>query len=101
MTTIRNAFEQDVPVTYELVKEWLLEEFPESEIERKSDKVRRLITDMVAEKELKDKLFQDYLDNGFDIVKDKGTCMRWFGQNYDRKHASKIYGYLIQAFGVE
>lgn len=100
--TIKNAFEQGAPVTYALIKEMLMEEYPESEVDRRSIKIENLLVKLIAEKELNDRLAKQYMENNFDIVNDKPTCMRWFGAHYDgKKHGSYIYNFLADNFGGE
>jgi hypothetical protein len=37
---------------------------------------------------------EDYNKQGFDINKDKVTCMRWFGKHYPKSEAKRIYQLL-------
>jgi len=98
-TTIINAYEETDEPTFELIHSLLLEEFDESQIERRRIAIYKMLDAIKFEKKLKAELREEYAKMGFDIVADKRTCMRHFGQLYDKKIAGKIYGYLMDEFG--
>lgn len=98
--TIRNALEQDEPLTFELIKRMLMEEFSEDRIYAKSITIQREIDRVVLEQKLLNEIAPEYIDKGFDIDKDKGTVMRHFGPRYPKNQASKIYTLLLRHFGT-
>ena len=100
-STIINSYEETDEPTYELIHSLLLEEFDESQIERRRITIYKMLDAIRFEKKLKMELREVYLKMGFDIVADKRTCMRYFGELYDKKIAGKIYGYLMDEFGSE
>jgi len=97
--TIRNALEQDEPLTFELVRKMLLEEFTEDRIYAKAQSIQREIDHVLLEQKLLNEIAPEYTSKGFDINKDKGTCMRYFGQKYPKNQAAKIYTLLLRNFG--
>lgn len=98
-TTVVNAFEQTDEPTFELVVDMLREEFQDAEIFKKAITIRRTVAEQLFERKMKAELFAHYRERGFDIVRDRATCMRWFGQRYDRKLSAKIFTYLWRQFG--
>jgi len=98
-TTIMNAFEEGIP-TIEKITELLLEEFDESDVAKRKFTIRNILKEILFTKELTEKIKEDYVNNNFDINADKTTCMRFFGKNYDKSLAGKIYGLLKNEYGV-
>jgi len=99
-TTILNAFELSDNPTPQMIDELLKEEFDESDICKRRYTIAKMLSEVRFEKILKLKIFSEYKENNFDIVADKRTCMRWFGERYDKKIAGKIYGHLMNEFGT-
>lgn len=97
--TIRNALEQDEPLTFELVRRMLLEEFPEDKIYAKQITIQKEVDRVIEEQRLIEEIAPLYMENGFDIDRDKGTCMRFFGQRYPKNLAAKIFSLLSRQFG--
>jgi hypothetical protein len=103
-TTIVNSFELEDEPGFELVMDLLKEEFEESDIYKKEFTIKKMIQHEIMERKVKAEVFKHYEEHGFDINKDKTTCMRWFGQHYSRekygkKVAAKIFTYLWREYG--
>ena len=98
-TTIVNSYEETDEPTYDLIRSLLLEEFDESQIERRRGTIYKMLDSIKFEKKLKAELREEYLRMGFDIKSDKVTCMRHFGKLYYKRLAGKIYSYLMDEFG--
>ena len=111
MTTVRNAFEEVDIVTFDLVVELLKEEFTEEMIYKKTGAIKRTIDDMNLYMKLRKLIVEEYDqmnkdDKSFDINLDKGKVMRHFATrmkdwNLDRKASSKIFGIIINNYGVQ
>jgi hypothetical protein len=98
-TTIINAYEETDEPTFELIHSLLLEEFDESQIERRRITIYKMMDAIKFEKKLKAELREEYLKNNFNIREDKVSCMRHFGKLYDKRLAGKIFRYLMDEFG--
>jgi len=98
-TTVINSFEDTDDPTFEYIVELLKEEYEESDIYKKSITIKRILDDIKFEMNLKHKIIEDYKKNEFDINKDKRNCMRFFGENYDKKLATKIFILLQREYG--
>lgn len=100
-TTVFNAFENyDVP-TYDDVVELLQEEYDMDRIEKSKVRIQNTLAQVLFDKNLQYSVIDDYKKQGFDINKDKATCMRWFGKHYSKHLSKKIYNLLIDYFGKE
>lgn len=97
--TVVNAYEETDTPTFELIRSLLLEEFQESEIYNVEERIQRVMAEVAFEKKFKSEIKAKYLSEGLDIVKDKVACMRFFGSQYNKRAASKIYNYLMDEFG--
>ena len=98
ITTIYNAFEIEDPPSFDTVKELLLEEFSEQNVEKKSEKIKKLICDMVTMRRLKEELADEYLDKKFDIVNERSECMKYFGKKYGKSYSGKVFRLLMDNF---
>jgi len=93
-TTVYNAFENFDEPTYDDVVSLLQEEFTEDKIEKSRKRIENVLGKVLFDKKFLAKLEIDYKEQGFDINKDKVTCMRWFGNNYPKSEAKRIYQLL-------
>jgi len=93
-TTCINAFEEHDEINFDIIKQMLLEEFQESEIYKREIRIKKIIADVMVEKKLKTKIFEDYEKLGIDINKDRGGVMRWFSQKYGKDSCRKIFRIL-------
>jgi len=95
-TTVINAFENFDEPTYEDVVSLLKEEYDDDFIEKSRVRIEKALGKVLFDRKYQYKLAEDYKKHGFDINKDKVTCMRWFGQNYPRSEAKRIFRLLKQ-----
>ena len=95
-TTVINAFENFDEPTYDDVASLLSEEFEEGKISKSRVRIEKTLGRVLFDKKYQFKLAIDYKKRGFDINRDKATCMRWFGKNYPKSEAHRIYNLLKQ-----
>jgi len=95
-TTVINAFENFDEPTYDDVVSLLLEEFEQDKIEKSRVRIEKVLGRILFDRKYQHKLAEDYRRMGFDINKDKVTCMRWFGKNYPKSEAKRIFRLLKQ-----
>jgi len=95
-TTVYNAFENFDKPTYEDIVELLKEEFEEGKIDKSRVRIEKTLGRLLFDKKYQHRLAKDYKEQGFDINKDKAECMRWFGKNYPKSEAKRIYRLLKQ-----
>ena len=93
-TTVYNAFENYDEPTYENVCELLTEEFDEGKIEKSKRRIEKILGKVLFEKKFQHTLSVDYKRLGFDFNKNKVEVMRWFGENYPKSEAHRIYNLL-------
>jgi hypothetical protein len=97
--TCVNAFEEtDIPdMAY--IKKLLLEEFPESEIERKWITIQKTLDVVTFNMKLKYQVVEEYNKHPeFDIIKNKGQVMRHFASAFDKKQSRAIFKLLNDEF---
>jgi hypothetical protein len=95
-TTIINAFENFDEPTYDDVVSLLLEEYTEGKISKSRVRIEKILSKVIFDKKYQHKLAEDYNKLGVNINEDKATVMRWFGKNYPKKEAKRIYNLLKQ-----
>jgi len=95
-TTAINAFENFDEPSYDDVVSLLKEEFDDSKIEKSRVRIEKILGKVLFDKKYQYKLAEDYKKHGFDINKDKVTVMRFFGKNYPKSQAHRIYNLLKQ-----
>jgi len=95
-TTVINAFENFDEPTYADVVGLLKEEYDDDFIEKSRVRIEKALGKVLFDKKYQYKLAEDYKKQGFNINEDKVTCMRWFGQNYPRSEAKRIFRLLKQ-----
>jgi len=95
-TTTINAFENFDEPTYDDVASLLLEEFEQGKIDKSRVRIEKILGRVLFDRKYQHKLAEDYKKHGFDINKDKVTCMRWFGKNYPKSEAKRIFNLLRQ-----
>jgi len=94
-STVINSFEEtDVPDA-DLICELLAEEFEEWMIEKSRHRIEKVLAGILVKRKFKKQIIEEYREHGFDIYKDKRTCMRWFGQKYGGKAGADIYNILV------
>ena len=93
-TTIYNAFENFDEPSYEDIVSLLQEEFTEDKIEKSRARIEKVLGKVLFDKKFLARLEIDYKEQGFNINEDKVTCMRWFGKNYPKSEAKRIYQLL-------
>ena len=95
-TTVINAFENFDEPDYPDVAGLLKEEFDDDKIEKSRTRINKILGRVLFDKKFQYTLAEDYRKHGFDINKDKVACMRWFGKNYPKSEAHRIYNLLRQ-----
>ena len=95
-TTVINAFENFDEPKYDDVVSLLLEEFEEGKISKSIVRIKKVLGKVLFNKKYQYLIAKDYRKHKFDINKDKVTCMRWFGKNYPKSEAKRIYNLLKQ-----
>lgn len=95
-TTVINAFENFDEPNYDDVVGLLKEEYDDSFIEKSRVRIEKMLGKVLFDKKFASTLHIDYKKHNFDINKDKVTCMRWFGKNYPKSEAKRIYRLLKQ-----
>lgn len=98
VTTIVNAME-DNDLSFEHVKEMLMEEYAESVVMQRAAFIDRTIQEMEWQYKTRGEVIADYEREGFDIVNRRGECMRYFGRKYPKRIAGTIFGMLWAEFG--
>ena len=93
-TTCINAFENFDNVTIGNLKELLSEEFEEDKIEKSIERIKKVLTKVTFEKKLQYQIVEKYKKLGIDINKDKGSVMRYFAKEYDKRYAQTIFTLL-------
>jgi len=95
-TTVYNAFENFDEPTFDDVESLLSEEFEEGKISKSRVRIEKILGRVLFDKKFQHRLAIDYKKHKFNINKDKATCMRWFGKNYPKSEAHRIYNLLKQ-----
>ena len=94
-TTIINCYEKTDDVTYEAVKELLLEEYDDRGIESKKDIIIKLIADVKYRVEFRNnvlKLYNDLCDKfKWHIETHKTEVMREMSKHFDRRDMGKVF----------
>lgn len=99
VTTIINAYEDNKEVTYEIVKELLLEEFTENVIEDKKNMVLKLMNEVENRIRFRERVLRFYSELGLDLKADKTGTMRTLSKYFDRKEMSKVYTQISMEIG--
>jgi hypothetical protein len=95
-TTVYNAYENFDEPSFDDVVGLLKEEYDDSKIEKSRVRIEKILGKVLFDKKFQYTLAEDYKKMKFDINRDKVTCMRWFGQNYPKSEAKRIYNLLKQ-----
>lgn len=94
-TTVINAYEHVDEVTYEVVKELLLEEFDEVLIDIKDKLIRRTMIEVEEEMDFRNKVLGLYEEKDLDVLGDKVNTMRTLSKHFEKKEMKKVYWVLI------
>lgn len=99
--TCKNALEEYDELSFDIIKNLLLEEYLESDIWKKEETIKKTIERVMIEKQLQEELIDEYNENfeKDDMINDKGKVMRYFAQKYPKTVAGKIYQMLWREFG--
>ena len=92
--TCYNALENVDMLTYDFVKQLLVEEFTEVQVESVKDLVIKVIDEVMAEVTFRAQIIEEYRSLGMDINLDKAAVMRHFGTRYPRKEMRRIYSII-------
>lgn len=93
-TTVINAFENFDEPSFDDVVRLLQEEFDDEKIAKSRVRIEKILGRVLFDKKFQYKLAEDYKKLGIDINKDKATVMHWFGQNYPKSEAHRIFNLL-------
>lgn len=93
-TTIINAYENSSDVTYEAVKELLMEEFDERVIEARRDLVLRLMGEVEHRIKFRENVLKLYGDLNLDLRADKVGTMRAMSQYFKKEEMRKVYNQI-------
>jgi hypothetical protein len=81
-------------VTYDVVKELLLEEFDSGTIESKKDLVLSVMKEVRSRIKFRDRVLDLYRRFNLDIMVDKSGAMRTLSQYFMRSEMRKVYNIL-------
>jgi len=93
-TTVINAFENFDEPTFDDVVGLLQEEFDDDKIEKSRVRIEKVLGKVLFDKKYQYLLAKDYREQKFNINLNKRECMRWFGQNYPKSEAHRIFNLL-------
>jgi hypothetical protein len=99
IATAYNLLETDEQLTYPRLKELLLEEYSQEDIERFRPHIEDVILKISAEIKFKEEISEFYRKLNLDFQREKNAVMRAFAQQYNRSLMRKIYSILSQEFG--
>jgi len=89
--TIENAFENWDEPTVEQIKQLLLEEFSEAEVEKSHYRIGPIPDKAKAEHILREEVLKAYSEIGVSILDDKATVMRALSQQFDKKDMRRVF----------
>jgi len=94
--TVYNAYENfnDADINYEIVKELLLEEFSDREIEWKRPMVLKCIDTVKLDIQLSNGIIKEYDKLGIKLSDDKVTVMRYMADKFGRQKSKYIFTIL-------
>jgi len=98
IATAYNLLETDEQLTYPRLKELLLEEYPEEDIERFRPHIEAIIQQISEDLKFKEEIFEFYRKINLDFQREKNAVMRAFSQQYNRSLMRRIYSILSQDF---
>lgn len=101
-TTCINAFEDTEHLTFDKIKEMLLEEFPLDLIYKKQEMIKKIMVDVEFHIKLKMEIIEIYKNQGFDTLdffENKNMIMRYFASKYKKEMSGKIFQILKENFG--
>jgi hypothetical protein len=92
--TALNSLESG-PMTVETVIELLKEEFTEQQIEKSRIRITKVIEEVRANLDLRDRILALYDKNGIDIKQDKAGAMRALSTHFEKREMKRVYSTLI------
>jgi hypothetical protein len=99
IATAYNLLETDEQLTYDRLKELLLEEYSEDAIERFRPHIEAVIQQITEEMRFKEKILEFYYKLDLDFQREKNAVMRAFSQQYPKSLMRRIYSILSQELG--
>lgn len=100
--TCINAFEEKDDPDINYIKQLLLEEFSEEKILKKWYTIEQILEQVRFKMKLKYDIIEEYQKHPeFNMLNDKTTVMRHFGQLYEKRLSGHIYQLLWDEFGGE
>jgi hypothetical protein len=99
IATAYNLLETDEQLTYDRLKELLLEEYSEDAIERFRPHIEAVIQQITEEMRFKEKVLEFYYKLDLDFQREKNAVMRAFSQQYPKSLMRRIYSILSQELG--
>ena len=99
IATAYNLLETDEQLTYDRLKELLLEEYSEDAIERFRPHIEAVIQQITEEMRFKEEVLEFYHKLNSDFQREKNAVMRAFSQQYPKSLMRRIYSILSQELG--
>jgi hypothetical protein len=93
-TTIINAYEDHSAVTFEIVKELLLEEFDERSIDAHKSLIELLMKEVKREIDFRNKVLSEYESLDLDFRKNKVEVMRTLSKKFEKVEMKKVFSIL-------
>jgi len=93
-TTIQNAYEHSSDVSYEIVRDLLMEEYDARVIEAYKATIIQCIQVIQANIDFREKVLQLYKEHGLDVIADKIGTMRTLSGHFTGKDMKKVYTVL-------
>lgn len=93
-TTVINAYEHADEVTYEVVRDLLMEEFDGRLIDAHYSLIRRIMIEVEADMKFRSKIIGLYEEKKLDILADKVVTMRILSKYFEKKEMKKVYWVL-------
>ena len=96
MTTIINAYEDNDEVTYEIVKELLLEEYEEKMIEVNKAQILEIMRKVIADLDFRDRVINTYINipKQPNFRTQRIDTMRELSKNFEKKEMRKVFNVL-------
>jgi len=89
--TVFNAYENTDDVTFDFVKQLLLEEYPPEIIDKSLDKIKKIMEEVKNDIQIRTDVFDLYKSLGLDITKDKIGTMRELSKHFEKKQIRYVY----------
>lgn len=102
-TTLINAFETEENPTKEYIRELLLEEFTDQQINKSIPRIRKLYFEVKSHMEITKSINELYFkarEEGFDVAKDKAATFRFLSQFFKKDQMKKVASIVLKQAGL-